>query len=223
MASDDQIQRAAVYAALGDPHRLAIVDDLAASDRTSRELSDRHAIPGNLLAHHLHVLEEAGVISRNVSAGDRRRRYVRLTADPSIASIIGPVRTDQPVLFLCSHNSARSQLAAVMWRSRTGGVATSAGTQPSAEVHHRAITAARRAGLCLDGAVPTKIDQLPTNTQVITVCDNAHEELTPGHEWWHWSIPDPVLADTDDAFDAVVTELRHRISQLHPALQGGDE
>ena len=70
--------RAAVHAALGDPVRLAMVDDLAVSDRSPGELAERFGLRGNLLAHHLDVLEDAGVIERFRSAGDQRRRYVRL-------------------------------------------------------------------------------------------------------------------------------------------------
>ena len=58
--------------------RLAIVEQLAVSDRAPSMLSAQFGLTGNLLAHHLDVLERAGLIERTVSAGDRRRRYVRL-------------------------------------------------------------------------------------------------------------------------------------------------
>ena len=74
----DVAHRAALHAALGEPLRLAIVDDLAVSDRSPGELGERHGLSANLLAHHLDVLEAAGAIIRFESAGDRRRRYVRL-------------------------------------------------------------------------------------------------------------------------------------------------
>ena len=76
------LDRAAVHAALGEPVRLAIVEDLATSDRSPKELAVRLSLPTNLLAHHLDVLEGAGLIERFVSAGDRRRRYVRLVREP---------------------------------------------------------------------------------------------------------------------------------------------
>ncbi|MGD9997696.1 MAG: ArsR/SmtB family transcription factor, partial [Ilumatobacteraceae bacterium] len=53
--------RAAVHAALGEPARLAIVEALVTSDRSPKELGDRLGLPSNLLAHHLEVLEDAGV------------------------------------------------------------------------------------------------------------------------------------------------------------------
>ena len=72
------IERAGMHAALGEPVRLAMVDDLAVSDRAPVELAERHGLASNLLAHHLDVLEQAGLIERSRSSGDGRRRYVRL-------------------------------------------------------------------------------------------------------------------------------------------------
>ena len=76
-------RRAAIHTALADPHRLEIVDELAISDRSPTELGRSLAIGSNLLAHHLGVLEEAGLIERHASDGDARRRYVRLSPTPS--------------------------------------------------------------------------------------------------------------------------------------------
>jgi DNA-binding MarR family transcriptional regulator len=118
----------AIHAALGDPVRLALVDDLACCDRSPSELSERHHLATNLLAHHLDVLELAGLVERGPSAGDGRRRYVRLV--PSALDALGTAVTEPParILFLCSHNSARSQLAAALWISRTGLPDGSAGS-----------------------------------------------------------------------------------------------
>src|SRR4029453_15664169 len=102
-------RRAALRAALGEPVRLAIVEDLATSDRAPMGLATRPGLPGNLLAHHLDVLERVGLIERHVSAGDRRRRYIRLRhpALPDLGDVSRP-RTGR-ALFICTHNSARSQ------------------------------------------------------------------------------------------------------------------
>ena len=206
-----------MHAALGDPVRLALVDDLVRSDRSPSELSERHGVATNLLAHHLDVLEQAGLVERGASAGDGRRRYVRLvqhSLDRLGASLSPlPART----LFLCSHNSARSQLAAALWTARTGLPATSAGTHPAPQVHQGAVAAARRAGLDLGAAVPRTVGRIPRGTQVVTVCDRAHEELDPAATWWHWSIPDPVPAGTAAAFDAVVEAVVARIAALTTA------
>ena len=204
-------RRVARHAALGDAVRLALVDDLVVSDRSPTELCERHALTTNLLAHHLDVLEVAGLVTRSASAGDARRRYVRLL--PTAAALLGTVPTAprDSMLFLCTHNSARSQLAAAMWAARTGRVARSAGTDPSPAVHRGAVAAARRAGLDLSTATPTAVEHIPDDVQVVTVCDRVHEQLRPSASWWHWSIPDPVEVGTAAAFDAVVAELRTRI------------
>lgn len=204
--------RAATHAALGDPVRLAIVDELRVSDRAPVELRQRLGLESNLLAHHLDVLERVGLVERSRSSGDGRRRYVHLDA-----RALGNLSAPEPIepsdaLFVCTANSARSQLAAALWRQCTGRNASSAGTHPAARVHPRAVAAARRAGLDLAGARPRdlgQVDELPK--LVVTVCDRAHEELPGAESWLHWSIPDPVPTGTRAAFDAVVVELRRRI------------
>jgi protein-tyrosine-phosphatase/DNA-binding HxlR family transcriptional regulator len=206
-------QRAAVHAALGDPSRLAIVDHLTGSDRSPQELQVTLGLPSNLLAHHLDVLEAAGLIERSRSSGDGRRRYVHLVQDqlddlgPRIRPISGPV------LFVCTANSARSQLAAGLWTAATGARAASAGTHPAQRVHPGAVAAAGRANIDLGHATPTSLHDLRRVPAVtITVCDRAHEELDPRPDWLHWSIPDPVVVGTAKAFDATVAELRQRIA-----------
>jgi protein-tyrosine-phosphatase len=208
---DTVAERAAVHAALGEPVRLAIVEDLAASDRSPTELAARFSVPTNLLAHHLDVLEDVGLIERFVSAGDRRRRYVRLVRAPLARLGVATARPAGQVLFVCSHNSARSQLAAALWTARTGGVATSAGTHPADRVHPGAVAAASRAGLDLSSAEPRLLGTDGHAGLVVTVCDQAHEELDPEPDWWHWSLPDPVQDGRAAAFDTVVTELDDRI------------
>ena len=77
-------RRAAVHAALGEPVRLAIVDRLGPGDASPGELAEAVGLGSNLLAHHLKVLEEAGVIRRVRSEGDRRRSYVQLCLDDPV-------------------------------------------------------------------------------------------------------------------------------------------
>ena len=81
MPDPSTVQRASRHAALGDPIRLAIADELAISDRAPMELQAMFGLPSNLLSHHLDVLENVGLISRHRSSGDGRRRYVRLETD----------------------------------------------------------------------------------------------------------------------------------------------
>lgn len=212
--SDEHAQRAARHAALGDPVRLAIADHLVVSDRSPAELASLLGLPSNLLAHHLDVMARAGLIVRSASAGDGRRKYVRLRHD----AFVGLAPVGQPprrrMLFLCSHNSARSQLAAALWTARTGGQASSAGTRPAPAVHRGAVAAARRAGISLRGATPALVQRIPRGAQVVTVCDLVHEELDPEPDWWHWSLPDPVPQGTAAAFDEVVAVLEQRIAAV---------
>lgn len=213
---DESIElRAAIHAALGEPVRLAIVEDLATSDRAPTDLATRHGLPGNLLAHHLDVLERVGLIQRHVSTGDRRRRYVQLRPDVlrTLAGV-GRPRTGR-ALFICSHNSARSQLAAALWRVRTGDPADSAGTHPADRVHPGAIAAAKRAGLDIGDAQPRALRSADTGVDVVvTVCDRAHEELEAAPEWLHWSITDPAGVGQARAFDQAVVELDERITAV---------
>lgn len=213
--ADGLIRRAAMHAALGEPARLAIVDELAVTDRSPKELGARLGLPSNLLAHHLDVLEQAGLVVRFASAGDGRRKYVRLVREPlRLLTASGPRRPRGEMLFVCTANSARSQLAAALWSARSGRPSRSAGTHPAPRVHPGAIGAARRAGIALEQAVPRLVGEIAADTQVVTVCDQAHEELAPTTDWWHWSIPDPVSIGTGAAFDAVVADLDARISTI---------
>jgi protein-tyrosine-phosphatase/DNA-binding transcriptional ArsR family regulator len=208
--------RAAQHAALGEPARLAVVDELLTSDRTPSELRQRLGLESNLLAHHLDVLQRVGLVARGRSSGDGRRRYVHLIRTTLDALLATARLAPQPALFVCTRNSARSQLAAALWRHRTAAPATSAGTHPANRVHPEAVAAARRAGLDLGSSVPRTLDQAgPHPDLVITVCDQAHEELVPTSQTWpHWSIADPVAIGSPEAFDAAVRELSDRIEAL---------
>ncbi|MEQ8719579.1 MAG: helix-turn-helix domain-containing protein [Acidimicrobiales bacterium] len=209
-----RLLRAERHAALGDPLRLAIVDDLAATDRSPTEIAGRLDVPSNLLAHHLDVLAAAGLIERFTSSGDRRRRYVRLVR-PALCDlgVALPLPAGR-VLFVCTHNSARSQLAAAIWRTVTGGESGSAGTHPAPRVHPGASEAARRAGLDLGSAKPRAFDPDEPAELTVTVCDRAHEELAPGDDWWHWSVPDPVEVGTPAAFDDAIDDIGARVHAL---------
>jgi protein-tyrosine-phosphatase/DNA-binding transcriptional ArsR family regulator len=208
-------RRAAIHAALGEPVRLAILEDLATSDRAPTDLATRHGLPGNLLAHHLDVLERVGLVERRVSTGDRRRRYVRLRHDTLRALVpVGRPRRGR-ALFICTGNSARSQLAAALWHTRTGDDAASAGTHPADRVHPGAVAAAGRAGIDIGAPRPRALRPGDTRVDVVvTVCDRAREELDAGPEWLHWSIPDPVEAGRARAFDQTVAELDQRVTTV---------
>jgi len=211
MLDRDSAERfAGWFKALADPTRLTIVDELVRSDRSPTELRVRLAIESNLLAHHLDVLEDAEMIVRNRSSGDGRRRYVHLRPEVADGLRIGSATPVTEALFVCTRNSARSQLAAALWRAITGQPASSAGTDPADAIHPGAVEAAARAGLDLGTTRPRMLTDDDPHALVVTVCDRAHEQAGMD-AWLHWSIPDPVPDGAAAAFDAVVDELRARI------------
>ncbi len=209
---------ARAFAALGAPPRLAIVAELAHGDLASGELGARLQLPTNLLAHHLRVLEQAGLVARHRSEGDGRRTYVRRT--PACDRLLALPGVPRPVrvAFLCSRNSARSPLAESYWRTVSDVPAVSAGTHPAPRVHPGAVAAGRRHGLDLSGARTRLVaDVLTGDELVVAVCDRAYEEL-PG-QILHWSIPDPARKGDPGAFDAAYDDLARRIDQLSAALE----
>jgi protein-tyrosine-phosphatase len=217
-SSSQLARRAAMHAALADPARLRITDMLADGDASPSELAAVLAMPSNLLAHHLRVLEEAGLVTRRRSEGDRRRTYLHLV--PGALGVLAgtPGRAAPRVLFVCTANSARSHLAAALWRQASEVPAASAGTRPASAIDPGAIAAARRHGLPMRRLRPRHIAGMRQDGDlVITVCDLAHEELG-GVAAVHWSVPDPVPAGDDDSFDAALDELARRVSQLAPRL-----
>jgi protein-tyrosine-phosphatase/DNA-binding HxlR family transcriptional regulator len=214
-------QRAQIHAALGEPARLAIIDALCLGDASPGEIARDLGLPTNLVAHHVKVLADAGLLERARSEADRRRTYLRLRPQ-SLALLRSPRLPDAPrVVFVCTHNSARSQLAAALWAQRTHRPAASAGTHPASRVHPKAVAVARRHGLRLNPAGTAHVaDVVDPGDLVIAVCDSAHEDLTSGaaRPQLHWSVPDPVRAGTDAAFEAAYTDLAGRIERLAPTL-----
>lgn len=212
--------RAQAYAALGDPSRLAIVDLLGLADLAPGELGASLDIPTNLMAHHLQILEQAGLISRRRSEGDGRRTYVLRT--PACNRLLGAgSRLPRPrgVAFICSQNSARSQVAEHYWRTISNISATSAGTHPAPRVHPDAITVARRHGLDLTHATPKLTGDILTGDELlIAVCDRAYEELDT--QPLHWSVPDPARAGSPGAFETAYDELTRRVDLLAASIEG---
>jgi ArsR family transcriptional regulator, arsenate/arsenite/antimonite-responsive transcriptional repressor / arsenate reductase (thioredoxin) len=211
-------RRALLHAALADPARLRITDTLHTGDASPSELAAMLAMPSNLIAHHLHVLEQAGIITRRRSEGDRRRTYLQLIPGALDSTGPPPARAALRVLLVCTANSARSHLAAALWRQASTIPAISAGTHPAEMIDPGAIAAARRHSLPLPRLRPRHISDVRHDGDlVITVCDLAHEELREAAAV-HWSIPDPVPAGDAGSFDAALAQLADRVGRLAPRL-----
>jgi DNA-binding transcriptional ArsR family regulator len=115
------VRRAVIHGALADPGR--IVDQLLLADASPSELQGLLSMSANLMAHHLGVLEQAGMVRRVRSEGDRRRSYLQLIPEPLEVMVPCAVRRRADrVVFVCSQNSARSQLAFAASQPAAGGV-----------------------------------------------------------------------------------------------------
>ena len=136
------------------------------------------------------------------------------------------------VLFLCTHNSARSILAEALLNHIGQGrfKAYSAGSSPreNQQPNPIGIEVLKAAGIATDGLHSKNWDEFgkadaPVMNLVITVCDNAAGEVCPywpGHPATaHWGFPDPSAGDADDAhkreaFRQTLYALRRRLELL---------
>jgi protein-tyrosine-phosphatase len=203
--------------ALADPVRLSIVDSLVLADVSPGSLSRTLQVSSNLLAHHVAVLVDAGVVTRVRSEADRRRAYLQLVREALDGLLPDRSRRPAPrVLFVCTHNSARSQLAAAVWRRSSAVPVASAGTRPAPRINPGAVKVARRHGLALERVRPRNVRTvMQPDDLVVSVCDSAHEELeAAGADHLHWSVPDPVRAGTDEAFEDAYRGVAGRVVRL---------
>jgi protein-tyrosine-phosphatase len=210
-------ERAARHAALSEPARLEMVDLLSLGDWSPSELQIRLGLPSNLLAHHLNVLEHAGIVSRGRSEADRRRSYVRLEGSALDDLGAGRSVTAKRVVFVCTANSARSQMAVALWNQASSIPAASGGTHPAERIDPAAVETARRHGLTIQGRPRMFGDIREEGDYVVTVCDNAHEELGAA-DALHWSVPDPVRDGSTNAFESAFVDLARRITELAPRV-----
>jgi len=136
-----------------------------------------------------------------------------------------PAVTRARVLFLCTGNSARSQMAEALAEHLSAGAvrAASAGSHPK-PLHPDAVRVMRRRGIDLEGRRSKHLDEFTGRRfdYVISLCDRVREvcpEFPGGPELIHWSIPDPAREpggdeDTLPAFERMAEELATRIAFL---------
>jgi protein-tyrosine-phosphatase len=236
----------------GHPLRWRLLGDLARSDRTVHELTGLLGQPQNLVSYHLGKLRDAQLVSARRSSADGRDAYytVDLTRLGGLLAATGgalhpglhlippdptsgrPPGVRARVLFLCTGNSARSQMAEALARVRSDGrvEAHSAGSHPKT-LHPNAVRAMRdEHGIDI---AQHRSKHLSTFTEqrfdrVISLCDRVREicpEFPGNPPAVHWSIPDPAAghADGDDeasypSFQQTAAELETRIGFLLATL-----
>ena len=228
----------------GHPLRWALLRALVPGDRQVRELTALVGEPQNLVSYHLKRLRTAGLVAARRSSADGRETYYRVDLDrcrgllAAAGGALHPalrlraaVPADPPpgtrVLFLCTGNSARSQMAEALLRHQTGGLveAYSAGSAPK-PLHANAVRAMRERGIDLSRHVSKALSGYEGRSfdAVITLCDKVREvcpDFPGGGLRAHWSMPDPAAAGDDEtypAFEACAEDVAARVGHLRHLL-----
>jgi len=230
----------------GNRLRWQILQELARSDRRVRELSDALGRPQNVVSYHLARLRAEALVSARRSSADGRDTYQCLdlgrcrhlldeagaALHPGLAGgdpVAARPRAGTTVLFLCTGNSARSQMAeAFVNASDTGVRASSAGSHPKA-LHPNAVRVMGELGVDIAGHRSKHLDEFAGQRfdHVVTLCDRVREVCPefPEHPCLaHWSIPDPSLEGATDretypAFERSARELSDRVRFFLHALE----
>jgi protein-tyrosine-phosphatase len=214
-----------------------------------RELTQLVDEPQSLVSYHLRQLRDGGLVSARRSSADGRDSYQTLdlarcelelqaaggALHPGLQLVpISPARTQRAgrrprVLFLCTGNSARSQIAEALLDDLSGGTAeaASAGSHPKS-LHPNAVRVMKKRGIDIRANRTKHLDEFATQRfdVVITLCDRVREVCPefPFHpRAVHWSIPDPALEGRNNrasypAFERTAAELEMRIRFLLPML-----
>jgi len=227
--------------------RWSLMQALTESDRRVAELVDCIGQPPNLVSYHLKKLRDGAIVSARRSDADGRDVYYTLdlwrvrelyaeagaALHPVVMDKHDPakiaLRNDLPrVLFLCTHNSARSQMAEGLMRHLAEGRVQvfSAGSHPTT-VHPEAIRTMDALDIDIrsqESAHVSLYEKMPFD-YVVTVCDNAREVCPtfPGEaKTLHWGFSDPAdIPDAEErrrAFEQIASRLRTRITYLLTTL-----
>jgi protein-tyrosine-phosphatase/DNA-binding transcriptional ArsR family regulator len=227
--------------AAGHPLRWRLLGELARSDLHVAELTRLTGRPQSLVSYHLRRLRTDGLVTARRSSADGREAYYSLDlvrcgdllaaagaalhpglrlAQPALRR--APARRRARVLFLCTGNSARSQMAEAL-AERLGVEALSAGSHPK-PLHPNAVRVMRERGIDLRGRRSKHLDELAGRrfAYVVTLCDRVREvcpEFPGARAQAHWSIADPAAEGDSDAatypaFERTAAELETRIPYL---------
>ena len=233
----------------GHPLRWRLLSELACSDRRVGELCELAGRRQSLVSYHLRQLRDGGLVSARRSLADGRDTYYVLelarcgellagagaSLHPGLASAVGSDpgggrrSARARVLFLCTGNSARSQMAEALAERLSGGAvrAVSAGSHPK-PLHPNAVRVMRERGIDIAGSRSKQLGEFTGRRfdYVISLCDRVREvcpEFPGNPQAVHWSIRDPAREPgTDDetlpAFERTATELEMRVSFLLEAI-----
>jgi protein-tyrosine-phosphatase len=222
--------------------------ELARTDLRVGELCARVELPQNLVSYHLGRLRSAGVVSSRRSAADGRDSYYvlelarcrELLGDtgaalhpalrpPPSAEAPPPRQGSYGVLFLCTGNSARSQIAEALVEHLSAGAiaAASAGSHPK-PLHPSAVRVMRERGIDIEGRRSKHFSEYTSRRfdYMVTLCDRVREVCPefPDHpNQVHWSVPDPASAGTYTAFQRTADELETRIPFLLQQIDHAQE
>jgi protein-tyrosine-phosphatase/DNA-binding transcriptional ArsR family regulator len=229
--------------------RWRLLRELVQSDRAVWELMVLVEEPQSLVSYHLRLLRDGGLVSARRSSADRRDSYytidlsacrealqtagralhpaLRLAPEPPARPRTGRSGRRQRVLFLCTGNSARSQMAEALLERMSAGTieAASAGSHPK-PLHPHAVRVLQTRGIDISANRTKHLDEFVSQRYdtVITLCDRVREvcpEFPSRPELVHWSIPDPAQEGRSEpasypAFERTAAELETRISfRLH--------
>jgi protein-tyrosine-phosphatase/DNA-binding transcriptional ArsR family regulator len=234
------------------PLRWRLLRELTRSDRAVWDLTQRVDAPQSLVSYHLRKLRDGGLVRARRSTADGRDTYyaidlasceqqLRATGGalhPGLRLGPAPPPADNPstrtrrrrrVLFLCTGNSARSQMAEALLTRLSGGTVqvASAGSHPK-PLHPNAVRVMRTHGIDISGNRTKHLDEFAAQRfdVVITLCDRVREvcpEFPSQPTLVHWSMPDPAQAGPTarasyPAFEHTAEELETRIRFLLPLL-----
>lgn len=233
----------AVLQVVSHPIRWRLLTELGRSDRRVHELVAATGEPQNLVSYHLGRLRDASLVRSRRSAADGRDTYYAVdlgriasllsetgaALHPGLATTPAQALEGVPrgrVLFLCTGNSARSQMAEALTALRSGGrvEARSAGSHPK-QLHPNAVRVLHEDhGIDIGGRSSTHVDELAGEhfDRVVTLCDRVREvcPALPGHPVHsHWSLPDPAAAHDPEDVEATLPVFRDVAAQIDTRIQ----
>ena len=234
------------------PIRWRLLRELAYSDRAVSELTQLLGEQQSLVSYHLGQLRAADLVRSRRSSADGRDSYYAVHLErcaeelqaaggalhPGLWLVPAPPTTQRSnrrsrrrprILFLCTGNSARSQIAEALLVQRTAGTVevASAGSAPK-PLHPNAVRVMRERGIDISANRTKHLDEFVSERfdLVITLCDRVREVCPdfPSHpNLVHWSMADPASEGSNErttyaAFERTADELSTRIGFLLPML-----